>query len=112
MAAYQNRSARKTRLVYISEALLPVEIGIQTIRVKHLNQEENQESELLDLKLIDEVRENVVWKMAAYQNRSARLYNRKVKYRSFQVGDLVLRNAKATQKHEHGSCQKNEKDHT
>ena len=40
--------------------------------------------------------------MVAYQNRIARLYNRKVKYRSFQVGDLVLKNAKATQKHEHG----------
>ena len=40
--------------------------------------------------------------MAAYQNRIARLYNRKVKYKTFQVGDLVLRNAKATQKHEHG----------
>ena len=25
-----------------------------------------------------------------------------MKHRSFQVGDLVLRNVKATQKHEHG----------
>ena len=39
--------------------------------------------------------------MAAYQTRIARFYNRKVKHRSFQVGDLVLRNSKATQKHEH-----------
>ena len=71
------------RLVYGLEALLPVEIRVQTRRFKHLNQEENQESKLLDLELIDEVRENTTWKMAAYQNRIARLYNRKVKHRSF-----------------------------
>ena len=56
----------------------------------------------MDLELIDEVRENVAWKMAAYQNRIARLYDRVVKHKSFQAGDLVLRNAKATQKSEHG----------
>ena len=44
--------------VFGSEALLPVKIRVQTIRVKHWNQEENQESRLLDLELIDEVREN------------------------------------------------------
>ena len=75
------------RLVYGSETLLPVEIGVQTIRVKHLNQEENQESRLLDLELIDEVRENAAWKMTAYQNRITTLYNRKVKHRSVQLGD-------------------------
>ena len=40
--------------------------------------------------------------MVAYQNIIARLYNRKVRHRSFQVEDLVLRNAKATRKNEHG----------
>jgi hypothetical protein len=87
------------RLVYGSEALLPVEIG--TTRLKHLSPKENQESRLLDLELNNEVRENAALKMAAYQNRIARFYNRKVKHRSFQVGDLVLINARATQKHEH-----------
>ena len=59
------------RLVYGLEALLPVEIGLQTIRVKHLTQDENQESRLLYLELIDEVRENATWKMTAYQNKIA-----------------------------------------
>ena len=39
--------------------------------------------------------------MVAYQNRIAKLYNKKVRQRSFQVGDLVLKNAKATKKNEH-----------
>ena len=90
------------KLVYGSEALLPVKIGVQTTRVKHLSQEENQQYRLLDLELIDEVRENATLKMAAYQNRIARLYNKKVRCRMFQAGDLVLRNTKAIQKHDHG----------
>ena len=35
-------------LVYGSEALLPVEIGVQTVRLKHLDPMENQESRLPD----------------------------------------------------------------
>ena len=84
------------RLNYGSEALLPVEIEVQTIRIKHWNPEEKQESRLLDLELIDEVREDATWKMAAYHNRISRLYNRKVRHRSFQEGDLVLKNAMAS----------------
>ena len=48
------------KLVYGSEAPLPVEIGVQTTTVKHLIQEENEQSRLLDLELIDEVRENAL----------------------------------------------------
>ena len=58
---------------------------------------ENKESRLLDLQLIEETREEVALKMAAYQNRVARLYKRKVRNRTFQVGDLVLRYAQAAQ---------------
>ena len=90
------------KLVYGSEALLPVEIGVQSTRVKHLHQEENEHPKILDLELIDEVRENAALKMAAYQNRIAYMYNRKVRCRMFQVGDLVLRNTKAIQKHDYG----------
>ena len=97
------------RVVYGSEALLPVEIGLQTVRLKHLDPVENQESRLLDLKLIDELRENAAWKMAAYQNGIVRFYNRKVKHRSFQVGDLVLRNSKQLKNMSMESCQKNGK---
>lgn len=89
------------RLVYGSKALLSVEIGVQIIRVKHLSTEANKESSVLDLEMINELKENAAWKMAAYQNKIATFYNRKVKHRSFQVRDLVLRIAKATQKHEH-----------
>ena len=73
----------RLRLLYYSEALLLVDIGVKTIRFKHWNQQENEESRLIVLELIDEVKEDSTWKMATYHNRIARLYNTKVKQRSF-----------------------------
>ena len=40
--------------------------------------------------------------MAAHQNRVARLYDKKVRERTFQVGDLVQRYAQASQIRDHG----------
>ena len=81
------------RLVYRMEALLPLEIGVPTLRTQCYEEAENLESRLLDLELIEETQEEAALKMAAYQNRVARLCNRKVRERTFQVGDLVLRYA-------------------
>ena len=53
---------------YGTEALLPVEIGVPTLRTQCYEENENQESRLLDFELIEEVREKVALKMAAYQN--------------------------------------------
>ena len=61
-----------------------------------------KQSRLLDLELIEETREEVALKMAAYQNRVAILYNRNVRERTFQVGDLVLRHAQAAEILDHG----------
>ena len=73
---YSQRSYRQTpfRLVYGTKALLPVEIGVPTLHTHYYEENENQESRLLDLKIIEEIREEAALKMAAYQNRVARLY--------------------------------------
>lgn len=90
------------RPVYGTEALLYVEIGVPNPRTQSYEENENLKSRLLDLELIEEARKEASLKMAAYQNRVARLYNRKVNERTFQVGDLVLRYAQATQIRDHG----------
>ena len=41
--------------------------------------------------LIDEVREEVMKRMAKHKEAMARYYNRKVKVRRLNTGDLVLR---------------------
>ena len=41
--------------------------------------------------LIDEVREEAMKRMAKHKEAMARYYNKKVKVRKFNIGDLVLR---------------------
>lgn len=54
--------------MYGKEALLPVEIGVPTVRIQSYEENENQKSRLLDLELIEDVREEVALKMVAYKN--------------------------------------------
>ena len=41
--------------------------------------------------MVDEVRATGEQRLAWYQNLMAKHYNSKVRYRDFQVGDLILR---------------------
>ena len=41
--------------------------------------------------LIDEVKEEAMKRMAKYKEAMSRYYNRKVKVKRFNIGDLVLR---------------------
>ena len=101
---YSKKATGQTpfRLVYGTEALLPVEIGVPALHTQSYEENENQESRLLNLELIEELREETALKMAAYQNRVARSYNRKMRERTFQVGNLVLRYAQVANIRDHG----------
>ncbi|XP_075515899.1 uncharacterized protein LOC142550706 [Primulina tabacum] len=77
-------------LVYANEALLPVEIGLESARVMFYD-EYNGMRWATDLDLLEEKKEATSIRMEAYKNRVAQSYNRKVIQISFQVGDLVLR---------------------
>ena len=41
--------------------------------------------------MTDELREAIVVLMASYNQRTTKLYNRRVRQRAYQAGDLVLR---------------------
>ena len=45
----------------------------------------------LQLDLLDEVRATAEQRLACYQNFMAKHYNSRVRYRDFQVGDLILK---------------------
>ncbi|KAL6291692.1 hypothetical protein ACE6H2_009202 [Prunus campanulata] len=79
-------------LVYGSEAILPLEIQLPSLRVAtHLvNPDENVKVRLAELEALDEKRLSVQQKLEVYQAQMAGAFNRKVKFRSFSVGDLVL----------------------
>uniref|UniRef100_A0A2N9H0M9 Uncharacterized protein n=1 Tax=Fagus sylvatica TaxID=28930 RepID=A0A2N9H0M9_FAGSY len=79
------------RMTFGSEAVVPVEIGMTTLRTSAYNDRQNEEQLRLNLNLIDEVRETAEARMKRYQEKMARHYNSKVKPRQLSIGDLVLR---------------------
>ncbi|KAG9453432.1 hypothetical protein H6P81_006336 [Aristolochia fimbriata] len=80
-------------LVYGVEAVLPLEIQIPSLRValrEGLTEEENIQLRLQELESLDEKRLEAQQRLECYQARLTRAFNKKVKFRSFQKGDLVL----------------------
>ena len=53
--------------------------------------ETNTEALSRDLDMIDELREAAVMRMTSYQQRITNLYDKQVRQRAYQSGDLVLR---------------------
>ncbi|XP_074378114.1 uncharacterized protein LOC141719638 [Apium graveolens] len=60
-------------------------------RRDNYDSEANEVNHRLYLDMIEETREDAQIRVAAYQQRTARHYNSKVKARTFKVGDWVLR---------------------
>ena len=77
-------------LTYGMKAIIPIEIGLPTIRTA-TPESENVESVVRELDTSDELREVAVIRIASYQRSLANSYNKQVKPRVFQLGDLVLR---------------------
>ncbi|KAL0429035.1 UNVERIFIED_CONTAM: hypothetical protein Sradi_0529500 [Sesamum radiatum] len=99
--AYRTTPRRSTRespfsLVYGTEAVVPVEIGEETLRVQQYEPASNNSERRADLDLIQELRHSANARTTAYKAMMAKAYNSKVRHRGFQVGDLVLRRADAT----------------
>ncbi|XP_073137279.1 uncharacterized protein [Henckelia pumila] len=80
-------------LAYGVEAIAPAEIGEESLRIKHYNAEGNQQDLRASLDLIEELREGASVRAARHRARMSRAYDHRVKQRTFQVGDLVIRRA-------------------
>ena len=72
------------------EAIIPIEIGMPTLR-REIPEEANTEALSRDLDMTDELHEAAVVRMTSYQQRIINLYNKRVRQRAYQAGDLVLR---------------------
>ena len=66
-------------------------MGLTSYRVDNHNEGKNDEAMHLQLDLVDEVRATIEQRLAWYQNLMAKHFNSKVRYRDFQVRDLILR---------------------
>jgi len=86
-------------LVYGMEAVVPLEIEILSLRIlkdAELDESEWARSRFEQLNLIDERRLAAICHHQLYQSRIAKAYNKKVKPRVFEEGDLVLRKISLT----------------
>ncbi|GFZ19982.1 hypothetical protein Acr_28g0006870 [Actinidia rufa] len=78
-------------MVFGTESVIPVEIGMPSFRISNFDKESNEAELRLNLDLLEEKREKAELRQAAYKNQVAKYYNQRVKHRSFLPGDLVLR---------------------
>ena len=79
------------RLTYVTEAMIPVEVGVTSVRRETFSEEGNDDELRLNLDCLDEVRDKASSKMTKYQLKMAEYYNKRVKLRRLDIGDLVLR---------------------
>ncbi|GFY87521.1 hypothetical protein Acr_05g0011600 [Actinidia rufa] len=78
-------------MVFGTESVIPVEIGMPSFRTSNFDEESNESELRLNLDLLEERREKADLRQAAYKCQVAKYYNQRVKHRSFLPADLVLR---------------------
>ncbi|KAL2232327.1 UNVERIFIED_CONTAM: Gag-Pol polyprotein [Sesamum indicum] len=78
-------------LVYGSEVVIPAEIGEESQRIMSFDLTRNRGQRTFDLDIVEEKRDAARVKMLHHKSLMLRGHNKKLKPRSLQVGDLVLR---------------------
>ena len=76
------------------EVILPIEVQIPSLRIMKdadLDEDEWIQTRLDQLNLIDEKRLAAVCHGQMYQKRMIKAFNKKIKRRVYQVGDLVIK---------------------
>ncbi|XP_072077924.1 uncharacterized protein [Arachis hypogaea] len=86
------------RLVYSSDAMIPVEISQSSLRTELADQTTKDIAQQSKLDLIEELRSSTAVKHLAMQQHIARRYNQRLHPRSFQLNDLVLRKTEQARK--------------
>ncbi|KAK3004432.1 hypothetical protein RJ639_020154 [Escallonia herrerae] len=83
-------------LSFGTDALIPVEIGLPSLRVVTDDPVQNEEDLRANLDLLDERREQAAVRLAAYKHWVSKFYDQRVRHRAFRVGDLILRRIEAS----------------
>ena len=69
------------RLIYGTEAVIPVEVGVASIRQEVLHEEDNDNQLRINLDCMDEVSDKASSRMTKYQQKMVEYYNKRVKLR-------------------------------
>jgi len=78
------------KLAFGTEAVIPVEVGMSSLKQTCYDKCNNDEGLKLALDYLLEIREDVAQRMALYQKRMTRYHNQRVKLKCFNPGDMVL----------------------
>ncbi|KAL2238352.1 UNVERIFIED_CONTAM: Transposon Ty3-G Gag-Pol polyprotein [Sesamum indicum] len=78
-------------MVYGSEAVIPAEIGEETQRIAQYDPGENDQARVFDLITLEERRDAAYAKILHHKTLMMRQYNKKLRPRELQIGDLVLK---------------------
>ncbi|GJR73237.1 reverse transcriptase domain-containing protein [Tanacetum coccineum] len=94
--AYRNMIKSSNRdtpfsLTYETEAVIPAEIGMPTLRTTKLDIVQNDKALKLNLDLLEEKREQAAIREAKSKAKMEKYYNFNVRNTSFKPGDLVYR---------------------
>ncbi|GJU03801.1 hypothetical protein Tco_1114139 [Tanacetum coccineum] len=78
-------------LMYETEAVIPVEIGMPTMRTAEVDMVQNDEALEINLDLLEERREQAAIREAKSKAKMEKYYNSKVHNTSFKPRDLVYK---------------------
>ncbi|GJR04865.1 reverse transcriptase domain-containing protein [Tanacetum coccineum] len=78
-------------LTYSTEAVIPAEIGMPTLRTMEIDPTKNDEALEVNLDLIEEKREQAAIQEAKSKTKMEKYYNSRVRGTSFKPGDMVYR---------------------
>ncbi|CAN1233763.1 Transposon Tf2-9 polyprotein [Linum perenne] len=78
-------------LVYGTEAVLPVEVNLPSLRIQHFNHDHNDTGLHHNLDLIEERREDAAIRLVAEKEQLARRYNAHLRPHQLEEGDWVVR---------------------
>ncbi|XP_072064215.1 uncharacterized protein [Arachis hypogaea] len=96
------------KVVYGSEALIPVEVGISILRTELYDEQYNINTRNAELDLVEEDREIAAIRQRAKKQLAERKHNKRVMPRTFIEGDLVLgRTEEARRPPSHGKLAAN-----
>lgn len=93
--AYRTTLRRSTgetpfSLTYGAEAIIPAKVNLCDAQISGFSSIENSELMMKQLNLLEERRESVTIRLAEYQQKLARIYNRDVRKREFRSGRLGI----------------------
>ncbi|GJU15692.1 reverse transcriptase domain-containing protein [Tanacetum coccineum] len=83
-------------LTYGTEAIIPAEIGMPTLRTAKVDLVQNDEALEINLDLLEERKEQAAIREAKIKAKMERYYNSKVRSTSFKPGDLMYHNNEAS----------------